>query len=173
MSIFETGGIACYKFTGSNNTAGAPQVGLLGQKGDGAPNPLRHVDGGFGIVDGDSGSSNKGYEMTNQTITNKEMVVELKLRADASLPVKRLYSNYVEVAHSPYDFTLRFCDVGPIDNVANLAASGGEHKVPVVAEIAIPFQILPGLIQALQRQVEQHRHASGAAAPPIDRDKIN
>ena len=103
----------------------------------------------------------------------KEMVVELKLKADGSMPVRRQYSNYVEVAHSPYDFTLRFCDVGPVGNVAELAAKGGEHKVPVVSEIAIPFQIVPGLIQALQRQLEQHRQASGAVAPPTEQDTIN
>lgn len=115
----------------------------------------------------------KVIKMKNQTIEQKEMVVELKLKADPTLPVKRQYANYVEVAHSPYDFTLRFCDVGPVDNVTELAASGGQHKVPVVAEIAIPFQILPGLIQALQRQLEQKRHATGKAAPPTDRDQIN
>jgi hypothetical protein len=111
--------------------------------------------------------------MTNQKMAQKEMVVELKLKADANLPVRRQYANYVEVAHSPYDLTLRFCDVGPIENVAELAAGGGEHKVPVVAEIAIPFQIVPGLIQALQRQIEQRRNASRAAAAQTDRDKAN
>lgn len=111
--------------------------------------------------------------MTTQTVKYKEMVVELKLKADESLSVRRQYANYIEVATSPYDFTLRFCDVGPVQNVAELAAKGGEHRVPVVAEIAVPFQILPGLIQALQHQLEQQRHAAGAVAPPTDRDKIN
>ena len=105
-----------------------------------------------------------------------EMVVELKLKADDTLPAKRLYANYVEVAHSPYDFTLRFCDVGPIANVAELAAKGGEHRVPVVSEIAIPFQIVPGLIQALQNQLNQlnkQQQAASAAAAPTDKDTIN
>lgn len=111
--------------------------------------------------------------MSNQTVPRKEMVLELKLKSDDSLPVRRRYSNYVEVAHSPYDFTLRFCDVGPVGNVADLAAKGGEHRVPVVAEIAIPFQIVPGLIQALQRQFDQQRQATGAVVSPTDKDTIN
>ncbi len=103
----------------------------------------------------------------------KEMLVELKLKADDSMPVKRQYSNYVEVAHSPYDFTLRFCDVGPVGNVAELAAKGGEHIVPVVSEIAIPFQIVPGLIQALQNQLAQHQKAVGVTASPTNKETIN
>ena len=65
-----------------------------------------------------------------------------------------IYSNYVQVSASPVDCTLTFCEViGPQNEEEGLKMQKtGLLPAPVKAVIAIPTQIVDGLIQALQAQ---------------------
>ncbi len=89
------------------------------------------------------------------TKAGKGIKVDL-IPSDELLP-SRLYANYVQVGQSPYDFTLRFCDATPISDLKKIVADKGIHKIPLVAEIAIPFDLMPGLIKALQIQYKKHQ----------------
>jgi hypothetical protein len=73
---------------------------------------------------------------------------------DHTIESHRIYSNYVQVTVSPIDCTLTFCDVmGPQNEEEALKMQKtGVLPAPVKAVIAIPTQVVDGLIQALQAQ---------------------
>jgi hypothetical protein len=73
---------------------------------------------------------------------------------DHTLQSHRIYANYVQVSLSPIDCTLTFCDViGPQNEEEALKMQkSGLLPAPVKAVIAIPTQVVDGLIQALQAQ---------------------
>jgi len=78
----------------------------------------------------------------------------VQIVADPTLSSSRIYSNYVQVNASPVDCTLTFCEViGPQseEDALQVQETGALHA-PVKAVIAIPMQILDGLIQALIAQ---------------------
>jgi len=82
----------------------------------------------------------------------------VQIVADPNLSSPRVYSNYVQVSASPVDCTLTFCEViGPQSEEEALRVQElGMLPAPVKAVIAIPVQILDGLIQALQAQRDKH-----------------
>lgn len=90
---------------------------------------------------------------------------ELPLELVPSLQSKtgRLYSNWVQVSHNPWDFTLRFCDAPPGADVDRLR-EGKTLILPTVAEIIIPVNLMPGLIEALQVNHEKYLKLYGAKA---------
>src|SRR5438552_7271315 len=79
----------------------------------------------------------------------------------------RLYANFCAVAHTPFDMTLTFCDVRPLSerDIRNAEASQ-TVRAPLVARIAIPFSVVPGLISALQEQLRTFQEAQAANMPP-------
>ena len=80
---------------------------------------------------------------------------------------RRQYANFCAVAHTPFDMTLTFCDVRPLSerDIRNAEASQ-TVRAPLVARIAIPFGVVPGLITALQEQLRTFQEAQAANAPP-------
>jgi len=88
---------------------------------------------------------------------------------------RRLYANFCAVAHTPFDMTLTFCDVRPLSerDIQNAEASQ-TVKAPVVARLAIPFGVVPGLISALQEQLRTFQEAqSGNTAPSWPKDHLH
>jgi hypothetical protein len=79
---------------------------------------------------------------------------------------KREYANFCAVAHTPFDLTLTFCDVRPLSerDVQGVEVSQ-TIKVPVVARIAIPFGVVPGLIAALQEQMRLVQESQTTPSP--------
>ena len=73
---------------------------------------------------------------------------------DPTLSSPRTYANYVQVSVSHVDCTLTFCEVvGPQNEQETMRLQEtGTLPAPVKATIAIPVQILDGLIQALVAQ---------------------
>ncbi len=66
----------------------------------------------------------------------------------------RTYANFCAVAHSPFDLTITFCDVRPLSTDDIREAERTETvRAPIVARVALPFGVLPGLINALQEQL--------------------
>lgn len=84
--------------------------------------------------------------------------IEVILEPTETIPQKRIYSNYVQITHTPYDFSLRFCDAIPLHRDND---TGGKvmHPIPIVAEIALPFNLIPGLIKALQTRYKLYEHS--------------
>jgi hypothetical protein len=66
----------------------------------------------------------------------------------------RIYANFCSIAHTPFDFTLTFCEVMPLSDAAVRSAET-DHvvKAPVRARVAVPVQFVPSLIAALQEHM--------------------
>ena len=78
----------------------------------------------------------------------------------------RAYANFCAVAHTPFDLTMTFCDVQPLSEDDLKSAELSQIvKAPVVARIALPFGVVPGLIAALQEQMRAVQTAQTAADP--------
>jgi hypothetical protein len=71
---------------------------------------------------------------------------------DGTLP--RSYANFCAVSHTPFDFTLTFCEVMPLSEKDIKQA---EHEqtlaAPVRAKVVVPVQFVPNLIAALQEHM--------------------
>lgn len=75
----------------------------------------------------------------------------------------RTYANFCAIAHSPFDLTITFCDVQPLTAEDIRHAEATETvRAPIVARIAIPFTVVPGIINALT----EHMRAMQASATP-------
>jgi hypothetical protein len=66
-------------------------------------------------------------------------------------PALRTYANFCSIAHTPFDFTLTFCEVMPLTD-KEIKEAEAEHivRAPVRAKIVVPVQFVPNLITALQ-----------------------
>src|SRR3990170_4172805 len=78
-------------------------------------------------------------------------------------PSPRTYANFCSIAHTPFDFTLTFCEVMPLSE-KEIKDAESEHivRAPVKARVVMPVQFVPTLIAALQ---ENLRIFSDAHAP--------
>jgi hypothetical protein len=75
----------------------------------------------------------------------------------------RTYANFCAIAHSPFDLTITFCDVQPLTAEDIRHAEATETvRAPIVARIAVPFTVVPGIINALT----EHMRAMGAQTAP-------
>ena len=76
----------------------------------------------------------------------------------------RVYANFCGVAHTPFDFTLTFCEVMPLSE-KEIREAEAEHTVraPIKARIVMPVQFVPTLVAALQ---ENLRIFSESHTPP-------
>jgi hypothetical protein len=78
--------------------------------------------------------------------------------------IPRVYSNFCAIQHSPFDFTLSFCEMQPLgERELQEAQSQSVVKAPVRARLVLPVQMIPGLIAALQ---ENYRLFQEAYGPP-------
>lgn len=74
---------------------------------------------------------------------------------------RRTYSNHVEVAVSPQDVSLKFCDVMPpsredIDDLIKTEKSSElKLRVPVLTEVVISFKVAKALIDVLNKQLDK------------------
>jgi hypothetical protein len=80
-------------------------------------------------------------------------------------PGPRTYSNFCAISHTPFDFTLTFCEVLPLSE-RDVREAESEHivKAPVRARIVVPVQVVPNLIAALQEHMRVYSDSTGAAA---------
>ena len=63
----------------------------------------------------------------------------------------RTYANFCSIAHTPFDFTLTFCEVMPLtDKEIKTAESDHIVKAPVRVKVVVPVQFVPNLMAALQ-----------------------
>ncbi|OFW39575.1 MAG: hypothetical protein A3F70_13590 [Acidobacteria bacterium RIFCSPLOWO2_12_FULL_67_14] len=66
----------------------------------------------------------------------------------------RIYANFCAISHTPFDFTLTFCEVMPLSE-KELHEAENQHVVraPVRARIVVPVQFVPNLVAALQEHM--------------------
>ena len=81
---------------------------------------------------------------------------------DSTAP--RTYANFCSIAHTPFDFTLTFCEVMPLsDHDIQIAQQEHVVRAPVRTRVVLPVQVLPNLIGLLQDQLRSFQESSGNA----------
>jgi hypothetical protein len=80
--------------------------------------------------------------------------VNLTIVPDESTTTPRTYANFCAISHTPFDFTLTFCEVMPVSE-QEVRDAGPEHviKAPVRTRLVVPVQFIPNLIAALQEHM--------------------
>ena len=69
-----------------------------------------------------------------------------------------------KIAHTPFDFTITFCEMAPLSE-KDIRAAEAEHLVraPVKARVVLSVQVVPNLIAALQEQMRVYSESAGTA----------
>ena len=81
---------------------------------------------------------------------------------DDSGDLARTYANFCAISHSPFDFTLSFCEVLPLTEKDIQGAEADRViRAPVRAKVAVPLQVVPNLIAALQEHMRVYNESTG------------
>jgi uncharacterized protein DUF3467 len=85
---------------------------------------------------------------------------------DDTTDAPRTYANFCAVGHTPFDFTVTFCEMTPLSE-KDIRAAEAEHivRAPIKARVVLPVQVLPNLIAALQEQLRAYTDSVGAPPP--------
>lgn len=80
--------------------------------------------------------------------------VNFTIAPDDNASSPRTYANFCSISHTPFDFTLTFCEVMPLTD-KEIQEAETEHLVraPVKSKIVVPVQCIPNLIGALQEHM--------------------
>ncbi|MDE3155341.1 MAG: DUF3467 domain-containing protein [Acidobacteriota bacterium] len=80
---------------------------------------------------------------------------------------KRVYANFCGIEHTPFDFTLTFCEVLPLSE-ETLRAARTDHivRAPVRSRVVFPVQSIPALIAALQEHLRVYAEGQPQAGKP-------
>ena len=83
---------------------------------------------------------------------------------DETTETPRIYANFCAISHSPFDFTLSFCEVQPLSE-KDIKAAEADHilRAPVKARIAVPLALVPNLLAALQEHMRVFSESTGAS----------
>jgi hypothetical protein len=88
----------------------------------------------------------------------------------------RTYANFCAVNHTPFDFTLTFCEVMPLSE-REIRDAEAEHVVraPIRARLVLPVQFVPTLIAALQENMRifSESHQQPQQPPPPGKGPVH
>ena len=74
----------------------------------------------------------------------------------------RTYANCCAISHTPFDFTLTFCEVlPPTEDELREAGAGRVLKAPVRSRVVVPMAFVPNLINALQEHLRACSESGG------------
>ena len=95
---------------------------------------------------------------------NDRKQINFTIIPDDSTDQPRTYANFCAISHTPFDFTLAFCEVLPLSE-RDIKNAEAEHTVraPVRAKIVVPLQVVPNLITALQEHMRVFSESTGAS----------
>ena len=95
---------------------------------------------------------------------NDRKQINFTIIPDDEAALERIYANFCAISHTPFDFTLAFCEVLPLSE-KDIKAAESDHtvKAPVRAKIVVPLQVVPNLIQALQEHMRVFSESTGAS----------
>jgi hypothetical protein len=99
---------------------------------------------------------------------NDRKQINFTIVPDEQNATERTYANFCGVAHTPFDFTLTFCEVMPLSE-KEIREAEAEHivRAPVKARVVMPVQFVPTLIAALQEnfRIYSESHQQPVAPP--------
>jgi hypothetical protein len=86
--------------------------------------------------------------------TPERKQINFTIVPEEQTPEGRTYANFCSIAHTPFDFTLTFCEVMPLsEKEVREAAQDHVVRAPVRARIVVPVQFIPTLVAALQEHM--------------------
>ena len=93
---------------------------------------------------------------------NERKQINFTIIPDDSGDLARTYANFCAISHSPFDFTLSFCEVLPLTE-KDIEGAESDHviRAPVRAKVAVPLQVVPNLIAALQEHMRIYNESTG------------
>ena len=96
---------------------------------------------------------------------NERKQINFTIVPDDQNDSPRTYANFCAISHTPFDFTLSFCEVQPLSQ-RDIENAESDHVVraPVRARIVLPLQVVPNLIAALQEHMRAFADSTGTAA---------
>lgn len=89
--------------------------------------------------------------------------VQAKIALDFGEHMPTFHSNYADIGHGRFEFSLVFASV-PIRlsaHVRETAKKAGIVSIVPDVQVLIPTDVMPGLIRALQMQLERYEKAFG------------
>ncbi len=94
--------------------------------------------------------------------------INFTIVADEKTGPPRVYANFCAIAHTPFDFTLTFCEVTPLSaEDIQQAETKGVVQAPVKVRVVAPVNFIPQLIAALQEHLRIYAESyGGPQAPP-------
>jgi hypothetical protein len=99
-------------------------------------------------------------------MTSERKSINFTIVPDETGARERVYTNFCAVSHTPFDFTLTFCEVlPPTDQDLRQAQTEQVLRAPVRARVAIPVQLMPNLIAALQDHMRIYSESFSQQAP--------
>lgn len=93
---------------------------------------------------------------------NERKQINFTIVPDDNPELTRTYANFCAISHTPFDFTLAFCEVMPLSE-KDIRAAEAEHivRAPVRAKVVVPLQVVPNLIAALQEHMRVFSESTG------------
>jgi hypothetical protein len=96
-------------------------------------------------------------EKSKKEVVRKEKGITVEFIPSLEPKLGRAYANYAQVSHSPWDFTVRFCEAPPSADIPRLIQSGEkEIEIPNVVEIVMAPDLIPLVIRALTTNYEKY-----------------
>lgn len=92
-------------------------------------------------------------------IADEDKEIQIELIPSLEPKLGRVYANYVQVSHSPYDFTIRFCEAPSVADIVRLKGNRKKVEVPNIVELIIPPDLMPQIIEALKINYEKYLKA--------------
>ena len=91
-------------------------------------------------------------------MTTERKQINFTIVPDDSGDLPRTYANFCAISHTPFDFTLSFCEVLPLSE-KDIQAAEADHVIqaPVRAKMWCRSQVVPNLIAALQEHMRVSR----------------
>jgi hypothetical protein len=95
---------------------------------------------------------------------NERQQINFTIVPDDTGDVPRIYANFCAISHTPFDFTLSFCEVLPLSD-KDIQQAQADHivRAPVRAKVAVPLQVVPNLIAALQEHMRVFSESTGTS----------
>ena len=97
--------------------------------------------------------------MAEKPTKEKEITVELIPAPEPKLG--RAYTNFALISHSPWDFTISFCEAPSITGLERLKRSGGKVEIPNIVELIIGPSLMLQLIKALKDNYDKYMKQYG------------
>lgn len=88
--------------------------------------------------------------------SKEEKEIQIELVPSTESKLGREYINYAQVSHSPWDFTIKFCQTPAMVDILKLKRSAGKAEIPTIVELIIAPDFLPKIIKALQTNYDRY-----------------